>query len=125
MAEYLRSMISLLTITRGGTTVRWANWMESIHCHGEQYEPHPFMFVFDEWDSLITRKRVEIYFTRSVLAAAFPASLPGGAPITASVCVVTEHERERILQRFDGVLTLDENRVYFEPTSKPSASPCR
>ena len=121
MAHDLRSMILLLTISRGGTTVRYAAWPTSIRCHGEQYEPHPFMFVLDEWDRLTTWKRVEIHLTHSVLAAAFPAPLPGGGPLTASVHVVTERDRERILHRFDGVLTLDGNRVYFEQVPKPSA----
>ena len=115
MAEDLGSMIPLLTISRGGTTVRWAAWPESIRSHGEQYEPCRFMFVLDEGDRLITWQRVEIHLNQSVLASAFPAPFPGGGPINASVQVVTERDRERILQRFDGVLTLHDDKIYIEP----------
>jgi hypothetical protein len=46
MAKDLQSLIPLLTVSHGETTVRRAAWPESIWSHGEQYEPHPFMFVF-------------------------------------------------------------------------------
>ena len=121
MANDLRSLIPLLTISRGGTTLRFAAWPESIRSHGEQFEPHPFMFVLDERDRLATWKRVEIHLNRAELAAAFPAPLPGGGPILASVQVVSERDCERILHRLDGIVTLDRDRVYFEPASKPSA----
>lgn len=119
MAKDLRSLIPLLTISREGTTVRFAAWPESIRSHGEQYEPFPFMFVLDQWDRLTTWKRVEIHLNHSAIAAAFPAPFPGGGSINASVQVVTERDHESILQRFDGVLTIDEDRAYFEPMPKP------
>jgi hypothetical protein len=78
------------------------------------------MFVLDEWDRLTPWRRVEIHFNHSVLATVFPAPLLGGGPLTASVQVVTEQNRERILERLDGMLTLDGDRVYFELAPKPS-----
>jgi hypothetical protein len=77
------------------------------------------MFVLDEWDTLTTWKRIEIHLDHSTIAAAFPAPFPGEGPINASVQVVTERDREGILQRGDGVLTFDEDKVYFEPLPKP------
>ena len=119
MAKDLRSLIPLLTISHDGTTVRFAAWPEPIRSHGKQYEPFPFMFVLDEWDTLPTWKRVEIHLDHSAVAAAFQAPFPGESPIKASVQVVTERDREGILQRVDGVLMFDEDKVYFEPVPKP------
>ena len=119
MAKDFRSLIPLLTISHDGTTVRFAAWPESIRSHGEQYEPFPFMFVLDEWNTLTAWKRVEIHLDQSAVTAAFSAPFPGESPIKASVQVVTEQDRDSILQRVDGVLTFDEDKVYFEPLPKP------
>jgi hypothetical protein len=120
MAEYVRSLIPLLTITRGETTVRCAAWPESIRNQGEQYEPFPFMFVLDEWDQRTTWKRVEIHFDHSAIAAAFPTPFPGEGPINASIQMVSERDPEGIVPRMDGVLTFDDNKVYFKPVPKLS-----
>ena len=119
MAKDLRSLIPLLTISRDGTIVRYAAWPKSIRSHGEQYEPFPFMFVLDEWNRLTTWKGVEIHLDHAAIAAAFPAPFPGKSPIKASVQVMTERDREGVLHRFDGVLTFNNDTVYFEPVTKP------
>lgn len=115
MAKDLRSLIPLLTISRDGITVRFAAWPKSIRSHGEQYEPFPFMFVWDEWETLTTSKRVEIHLDHSAIAAAFPTPFPGEGSVDATVQFVTERDREGILHRFDGVLTFDDDKIYFQP----------
>ena len=77
------------------------------------------MLVLDKWDTLTTWKRVEIHLDHSAVTAAFPAPFPEESPIKTYVQVVTEQDRETILQRVDGVLTFDEDKVYFEPLPKP------
>ena len=67
MVKDLRSLIPLLTVSRGGTTVRCAAWPESICSHGEQYEPHPFMFVLGGEERQTSWRRVEIYIDRAVI----------------------------------------------------------
>ncbi|MEP6959415.1 MAG: hypothetical protein ABI980_11860 [Nitrospirota bacterium] len=112
MAKDLLSLIPLLTVSRGGTTVRCTTWPESICSHGEQYEPHPFMFVLGGKGRPTTWKRVEIYLDPAVM---FPTPFPGEGSINATVQFVTDRDREDIIQRFDGVLTFDEDKIYIEP----------
>ena len=108
----LLSLIPLLTVSRGGTTVQYAAWPESICSHGEQYEPHPFMFVLGGEERPTTWNRVEIYLDHAVI---FPTLFPGEGPINATVQFVTEQDRECIIQRFNGVLTFDHDKIYIEP----------
>ena len=108
----LLSLIPLLTVSRGGTTVQYAAWPESICSHGEQYEPHPFMFVLGGEERPTTWKRVEIYLDHAVI---FPTPFPGEGLINATMQFVTEQDRECIIQRFDGVLTFDDDKIYIEP----------
>jgi hypothetical protein len=115
MVKDLRSLIPLLTISRGGTTVRYAAWPTSIRSQGKLYEPFLFMFVLDEWDRLTTWKRIKIYLDHSAIAAAFPAPFPGESLIKAVVQVVTERDHEGILRRFDGALRFENDKIYFEP----------
>lgn len=112
MARDLRSLIPLLTVWRGGTTVRCAAWPESICSHGEQYAPYPFMFVLGGEERPGAWKRVEIYLDRAVI---FPTSFPGEGPIGATVQFVTKRDHECILRQFDGVLTFDDDKIYIEP----------
>ena len=112
MARDFRSLIPLLTISRGGTTVRCAAWPESICSHGEQYAPHPFMFVLGGEERPVAWNRVEICLDRAVI---FPTSFPGEGPTSATVQFVTQRDHERIIQQFDGVLTLDDDKIYVEP----------
>lgn len=112
MASDLRSLIPLLTVSRGGTTVRCAAWLESICSHGEQYAPHLFMFVMGGEERPVAWKRVEIYLDP---AAVFPASFPGEGPISVTVQFVTQRDHERIIRQFDGVLTFDDDKIYIEP----------
>jgi hypothetical protein len=112
MARELQSLIPLLTVSRGGTTVRCAAWPESICSHGEQYEPHPFMFVLGGEERPPAWRRVEIYVDGAVI---FPTSFPGEGPISATVQFVTKGDHERIIQQFDGVLTIDDDKIYIEP----------
>jgi len=112
MASDLRSLIPLLTVSHGGTTVRCAAWPESICSHGEQYAPHPFMFVLGGEERPSAWKRVEIYLDR---AAIFPTPFPGEGPISATIQFVTKGDHERIIRQFDGVLTLDDDKIYIEP----------
>jgi hypothetical protein len=112
MARELQSLIPLLTVSRGGTTVRCAAWPESICSHGEQYEPHPFMFVLGGEERPPAWRRVEIYVDGAVI---FPTSFPGEGPISATVQFVTKGDRERIIQQFDGVLRIDDDKIYIEP----------
>jgi hypothetical protein len=55
---------------------------------------------------------VEIYVDRGVI---FPTPFPGKGPISATVQFVTKGDRERIIQQFDGVLTIDDDKIYIEP----------
>ncbi len=92
MARDLRSLIPLLTVSRGGTTVRCAAWPESICIHGEQYAPLPFMFVLGGEERPSAWKRVQ-----------------------STIRFVTKRDHERIIRQFDGVLTLDDDKIYIEP----------
>ena len=118
MVEDLRSMISLLTISRGGTTVRLAAWPESIRSHGEEYEPFRFMFVLGGGDRSTIWKRVEIKLDH---AMTFPAPFPREGPLNATLQIVTDRDREHIIKRFVGALTFDNEKIYFEP--RPLESP--
>lgn len=112
MARDPQSLIPLLTVSRGGTTVRCAAWPESICSHGEQYEPHRFMFVLGGEERPTAWRRVEIYLDRAVI---FPTLFPGEGPISVTVQFVTKQDHERIIQQFDGVLTVDDDKIYMEP----------
>jgi hypothetical protein len=111
MAKDLHSLIPLLTVSHGLTTVRCAAWPESIWSHGEQYEPHPFMFVFGGEERSTTWKRVEIYIDHAVI---FHKSFPGEGPINATVQLVTKQDHECIIHRFDGMLTCVDGKIYLE-----------
>jgi hypothetical protein len=63
MARDLRSLIPLLTLLHGGTTVRCAAWPESICSHGEQYAPLPFMLVLGGEERPSAWKRVQCHDT--------------------------------------------------------------
>jgi hypothetical protein len=112
MAKDLQSLIPLLTLSHGETTVRCAAWSESICSHGEQYEPHLFMFVFGGEEKSTTWKRVELYIDHAVI---FPKLFPREGPINATVELVTKRDHECIIHRFDGVLTCDNDKIYLEP----------
>jgi len=115
MADELRTLIPLLTISRGGRTVQFAAWSESILSHGTLFEPHPFLFVFDEWRGPTPWNRVEIHLEHGVL---LPVPSPEEGSIKATVQLVAEPDHECILYRFEGILTFDYGKVYFEPRSK-------
>src|ERR1043166_3305452 len=112
MAKDLQSLIPLLTLSHGETTVSCAAWSESICSHGEQYEPHLFMFVFGGEEKSTTWKRVELYIDHAVI---FPKLFPREGPINATVELVTKRDHECIIHRFDGVLTCDNDKIYLEP----------
>jgi hypothetical protein len=110
-----RALIPLLTIVRDGRTVRLAAWPKSILSHGIDYEPHPFLFVFDEWGKPTAWSRVEIHLEHGVL---LPMPSREESFIEATVQLVAEPDHERILHRFEGVLTFEEGKVYFKPRPK-------
>ncbi len=112
MARDPQSLIPLLSVSRGGATVRCAAWPESICSHGEHYEPHPFMFVLGGEDRTPAWRRVEIYIDRAVI---FPAQFPGEGPISATVRFIMKRDQGRIIQQVDGVLTIDDDKIYIEP----------
>jgi hypothetical protein len=70
------------------------------------------MFVLGGEERLPAWRRVEIYVDRAVI---FPTPFPGKDPISATVQFVTKGNRERIIQQFDGVLTIDDDKIYIEP----------
>jgi hypothetical protein len=70
------------------------------------------MFVLGGEERPAAWKRVEIYLDRAVI---FPPSFPGGGPISATVQFVTKGDHERVIRQFDGVLTVDDDKIYIEP----------
>jgi hypothetical protein len=119
MAHGLLPFIPLLSISYGGRTMRFAAWPGSVHSHGEDYAPHPFMFVFDEWNQPTAWTRVEIHLDHPALMMTFPAPFSGASSLEATIQLVAERDPDRTLYRFDGVLLLDGDKIYFELRANP------
>ena len=70
------------------------------------------MFVLGEMDGSTTWKRVEIMLDHAVT---FLTPFPSEGPLKATLQIVTDGDREHIIQRFVGALTLENDKIYFEP----------
>ena len=63
-------------------------------------------------DGSTTWKRVEIMFDHAVT---FLTLFPSEGSLTATLQIVTDGDHEHIIQRFVGVVILENDKIYFEP----------
>lgn len=117
-ATELRTIIPLLTITRGFTTLRLTAWPLAVRIHDTLYRPYPFQLEISPEAEPLGNVQIELHILHEDLWA---APFPGEGPIMATVLFVPSDDPSSILTTLHGTIEFDGDRIMFCPADPPHA----